>query len=492
MAKLSGILEYSMGNFLCLRGFASFKLLNAISEPNPEVQRELIEKHKEDIARFLNHGDYRFFPEVILSLSLTDGKNDIDLVNSFHDALRSGKTWNKRIGNFNFNISQNVTKHELNRGSAFSPFDRIKIAHIRFDEKKQKIARIDGNHRLSAADEIKDDFIAPYCLLLFRSPSENEQYSRAIFHNINAKQIPLNLEENLKVILGDPNVFIDEKLKKDESFGWKYYLSRETLKKVRFSDYPFVQALIRGSECTFLLEEFGALLQFGLLSETEDSSEQFIAHLPAIEAALMEAQLHSVPQNMAVAGAISFYKLTDAQKYAQFIPWIKKNCIADAPNIHMMDLIGIFDKVYENMPRSVFMSMQFCNETEDTYQAVKDVKDALKAKDNIDLEIIRVDEHTDGYSDEIYHRIVEGIRSSSLVIADLSYGNRNVHHEIGYAQGLGKKVLLLYHIRAGVDPKSEIGSNISMHDQLRFSNRTELRARLLKKIRQYFGVEREE
>ena len=50
MVKLSGILEYSMGGFLCLRGFASFKMLSAISEPNPEVQRDLIAQHQGEMA----------------------------------------------------------------------------------------------------------------------------------------------------------------------------------------------------------------------------------------------------------------------------------------------------------------------------------------------------------------------------------------------------------------------------------------------------------
>lgn len=46
MIKLSGILEYSMGGFLCLRGFALYKMLSAISKPNAEVQRGLINEHK--------------------------------------------------------------------------------------------------------------------------------------------------------------------------------------------------------------------------------------------------------------------------------------------------------------------------------------------------------------------------------------------------------------------------------------------------------------
>ena len=47
--------------------------------------------------------------------------------------------------------------------------------------------------------------------------------------------------------------------------------------------------------------------------------------------------------------------------------------------------------------------------------------------------LIKVDEHHDGYSDDIYGRIVDGIKKASLVVADLSYGNRNVHYEIGLA-----------------------------------------------------------
>lgn len=66
--RLSGILDFSMGNFLCVRGFASFKKLSEISERNPDIQRNLIEKHKGEMATFLNRGEYRFFPEVILSV----------------------------------------------------------------------------------------------------------------------------------------------------------------------------------------------------------------------------------------------------------------------------------------------------------------------------------------------------------------------------------------------------------------------------------------
>jgi hypothetical protein len=488
MIKLSGILQYSMGGFLCLRGFASFKMLSAISEPNPEIQRKLIEEHKGEMADFLNAGEYKFFPELILSLNLTDGKSDFDELASFHTNLQNGQTWNKSIGKVHFSVSQNKTKNVLGSYDLYPRIDCINIAHIKFDEKIIRLTRIDGNHRLSAADDVLYDFSVPFCLLLFRNVQENEQYSRAIFHNINAKQIPLSLEENLKVILESPDVFTDDKLKLDPSFGWKYYLSRKVLKNTDFTQYPSINSLIRGYECTYLLEEFDALIKVGLLDEDEKSVDTLINEFPSIELALQEANMKSLPHNLAVIGALTYYKLTDAAKQEQFVKWVVTNNISEAPGIHTEDLIEIFDKVYDSMPKSVFMSMQFSPETEDTFQTVKDVQAILKREDGIDFRIIKVDEHKDGYSAEIYHRIVDGIAEASLVIADLSYGNKNVHHEIGYAQGLNKKVLLLYKLREGIDPKNEIGSNISMHDQVRYKNQTELRPMLLKRIRHFFGI----
>ena len=456
MVKLSGILEYSMGGFLCLRGFASFKMLSAISEPNPEVQRDLIAQHQGEMAEFLNGGEYRFFPEVILSLNLTDGRSEFDKIDLFHSELRSGQTWNKSIGGFQISISQNVTKNVVNAFDPSPRLDRINIVHLKFDEKEHRITRIDGNHRLSAAASVREDFAVPFCLLLFQNPEENGQYSRAIFHNINAKQVPLNLEENLKVILESDGVFSDEKLKTDPSFGWPYYLARKISQQENFEEYPFINLLIRGIKYTYLLQVCQLLIENQTLPRADEAVNSFREQLPQIEAALQEAQLHVIPNNLAVIGQ-------------------RQMCIRD--------------RIYENRPKSIFVSMQFSVETADTYQTIEDVKATLKRENGLDIKLIRVDKHHDGYSDEIYHRIINGIKESSLVIADLSFGNKNVHHEIGYAQGLAKKVLLLYKTRDGVPANFEIGSNISMHDQVRFQNQVELRPVLLRKIREFFGIE---
>lgn len=65
----------------------------------------------------------------------------------------------------------------------------------------------------------------------------------------------------------------------------------------------------------------------------------------------------------------------------------------------MEDLLQIFDKLHDNMPKSVFMSMQFSPETEDTFQTITGVRDILRREDGIEFNIIKVDEHKYGYSD---------------------------------------------------------------------------------------------
>lgn len=51
--KLNGMLTKIMDNYLCLRGIASIKELARISEINPDIQRDLLEDHKDEMKDFL-------------------------------------------------------------------------------------------------------------------------------------------------------------------------------------------------------------------------------------------------------------------------------------------------------------------------------------------------------------------------------------------------------------------------------------------------------
>ncbi len=69
--KLKGVLDFSLGNFLCLRGFAPMGDLYDLSEPDPGFQRDLLVEHEAEMLTFLRDGEFLFFPEVILATLLT-------------------------------------------------------------------------------------------------------------------------------------------------------------------------------------------------------------------------------------------------------------------------------------------------------------------------------------------------------------------------------------------------------------------------------------
>lgn len=435
MVKLSGILEYSMGSYLCLRGFASYKLLSNISQPNPAVQRNLIEEHKGEMAEFLNKGEYRFFPEVILSLNLTDGKTDYDLLEDMHSMLRDGKTWNKNVNGFRFSVSQNKTKNTIGQYSPNPIIERINIAHISFDDNKHLITRIDGNHRLSAAEDVENDFNTPFCLLLFRNPQENEHYSRAIFHNINAKQIPLMLEENLKVILTSPEVFSDSKLINDPSFGWNYYLSRKLIKQIDFLYFPHIFAFIRDEIYSFFVELFGYLIQNRSIEENDDAVNKVKSELTKIEQALVESKIAGTTKNVAVIGALAYYKITNLSKYRGFLSWVKKNNIGNVDKLHISDVINLYDEIYAHAPRKVFIARWYPSEAdghEELTKAESRIRVMKEVADELNLDLTDLGTRETGTFD-IRDVMYRDIKECDLFIADLTGARHNVMIEVGYA-----------------------------------------------------------
>ena len=208
--------------------------------------------------------------------------------------------------------------------------DKNKIAHISFDESKYKLNRIDGNHRLSAADKVVQEFKIPFCIIFCRNAAEENQYSRAIFHNINAKQIPLNLEQNLKVILESDQVFSDSKLV--ASFGMEYYLARKALGSIDLSYFPTIRTYIENEKCSFFVELYKLLIKNGLVAEDENAVETIRAQMYAVETALSESNIVAVTTNIAVIGALAYYKITNPSKYRGFLSWIKKNNIGNVKN----------------------------------------------------------------------------------------------------------------------------------------------------------------
>lgn len=421
MAKLSGILKFSMGGFLCLRGFAKFKELSRISEPNPDVQRDLMKDHQWEMVDFLNKGEYRFFPEVVLSVSLAT-ENNFREVEEFFSCVYNQKAWKgKNLGIYTISI--------FHHGVG----DKNVIAHISFDETYVKLNRIDGNHRLSAAELVDIDFDVPFCLILNRSLDEESRYSRAIFYNINAKQKSLQLEENLKVILDSPETFTDSRLIEDPTFGWKYYLARKTLQTIDFTYFPAVNSYICNSKYSFFVDLYGFLIESDKIEKADIEVDNMKARIVDIEKVLVESEITATTTNIAVIGTLAYYRLTDSFKYRNFLSWVKRNNIGNVDKLHMEDVIRLYDEIAEHIPKKVFLARWYPSENDPEFtksvHRINAVKEVVK---ELNLELTDLGTQDTGTFD-IRKMMYSDIRNCDIFIADLTGARHNVMVEVGYA-----------------------------------------------------------
>lgn len=80
------------------------------------------------------------------------------------------------------------------------------------------------------------------------------------------------------------------------------------------------------------------------------------------------------------------------------------------------------------------------------------------------------------------------------MIADLTFGNKNVYQELGYLMGLNRGkgfrqhnfMLLVKEGKTNTD--QEIGFNLRVHQQLRFKNENDLRKKLLNSLEIYYNL----
>lgn len=89
-------------------------------------------------------------------------------------------------------------------------------------------------------------------------------------------------------------------------------------------------------------------------------------------------------------------------------------------------------------PRQVFVIMSFSKDPalEDVYDTFKTACDAFR------FQAFKVDEHIDPAQKRIVPEIVDSIEQSAFVIADVSEPKPNVYYELGWAQALGKPVIV--------------------------------------------------
>jgi len=420
--KLTGIISTIMSDFLCLRGVASIRQLADNSQSWLDVQRTLMQDHREKIAEFLKKGNYKFFPEVILTLNLEE--NDSQKFLDFKEAVLSpGRgVHRQKIGNSLINIS--VDWKPLVDGE----HKKIKIANLELGE-SSKLYRIDGNHRLAAANDAKTDDMVAFCVLLFENEEKEKQCARAIFHHINANQRPLKSEENLRVIIDGKDIYKDEELLK---FGNAYKLTREITSSENFDNLPKINKLIKHDKYTFFVDLFEWLEKETTFFNEGDEIRRIREQLTSIEMVFRETEIIAENNNVSVLGALAYYKLTDEDKFKHFIQWVKRNHINEAEKVSMSDIVNIYNKIYENRPEKVFLARWYPADGEEKQKAdarLAIISEVVKEL-GLDLEDMGTKE---GGTFDIRSVMYNKIRESDIFIADLTGARHNVMVEVGYA-----------------------------------------------------------
>lgn len=182
-----------------------------------------------------------------------------------------------------------------------------------------------------------------------------------------------------------------------------------------------------------------------MIEDKPECVDVIIQKLSDINTALRESGIANVTENIAVLGAMTFFKLQDQAKYRSFINWVQKNNIGIADKLHINDVISIYDSVYAHTPKRVFLARwypdrePYLSKAEGRLAVIKRI-----VEQDFGLELIDLGTKGGGtYS--IRDLMYREIEASDIFIADLTSNRHNVMVEVEYAiNNVGLERMLLY------------------------------------------------
>ncbi|WIM04673.1 MAG: hypothetical protein OHM77_08155 [Candidatus Nitricoxidivorans perseverans] len=100
-----------------------------------------------------------------------------------------------------------------------------------------------------------------------------------------------------------------------------------------------------------------------------------------------------------------------------------------------------------------------------------------------------------GHSYTIADEILQVVDGCGLLIADLTQGNKNVYHEVGFLMGLNQgqaapqdNFILLADAKQMQNNDAAIGFNLRHWQQLRFDDPLDLKNKLVSALEQHFEL----
>lgn len=466
--QIEGIFDTQvLGTFSIIRGFASLQDLADISvpvlmEPPGEDglvrghQRQLDDQHAEDIRRYFEEGDQRFIPEIILSVraAFVPEMDGLKQLGVSYDA--GGLTVARK------HKTKSIQVHTI----------KVRRANLAQLKQEERIRRIDGNHRLAKASELRpvagqeNRYKVPFCLLLLGEPGNpaNDYTEALIFHTINSTAKPLDGEQALQLILGQDPAYT---MPSHQEFNYDpaLHFTRLLDEKLRGLPEP-ARTRLGGRSLSRLSVAAKELLRcYPAKADTLDVLEGYAKE---ITAALLDicTQLHTDFPDLCAADyfielathvwmrsdpeAPHAERLTLTRDYLRDIAkWMGVDGLRGLNTEEPLgrQLTEVYDAVRSRVPTKVFLARWYPGDADgDQKTRAGNRLNILKHLVETDLGLELVDMGTqEGGTYLIHPKMYDAIASSEIVIVDLTGLRPNVMIELGFALShLGTKRLLLF------------------------------------------------
>lgn len=500
MIVLRGLLENVLGNYPCIRGYATLGDLAKISQTDVAFQRDINSEHKEDITNFYEKGKNVFFSEIILALNIDNGA-----VNFNHDAMSQDILFkNPDIKGAMIELTANQSK--LMDQNTDNPKILRNVAlrlDTEFSLQTKPFVRIDGNHRLQAAEDANEanlEKMCPFCIILFSYGVHVDQSDQntvidelnkvqqsIIFHNINSKGLSLTSEETLKGIF-EASGYDDGDLKID--MGWEYVLARKVHSSLRFDHIQDIQKVFRDKERSTLVELIKFLNEEELIEPEQESLALFNSCIASANQIYRDNS--NLSDDKTIFIAIFYYIYREFKSYPErssstnlkiayaFVNWLIHNHMCNAVLEHPKEIVKIYNNLHDNEVK-IFMAAPYYDTSiiaDYNYALDMSVKDIKASNPHINLTNYTVMTNNSP-THNIVVDIFKKIDNCEVFIADITNNNANVLYEYGYAKGRNKPSILLLN----TDKKNEeVKSDYGLDLRFEFSGHVGLKSNLKEQL----------
>lgn len=440
--KLTGIIEDVFRGVTIFRGYATLKTLARLSS-STSYQRDKDPDRIDAIKDYISNSSYVFYPELILGWQLDNP-----------DAIRVIKE-EEKTNNISLNKGIKIKKTKFKfKSLSFGEEPKTKVVTIEIPNTFNETIfnRIDGNHRLSVVDKIKEETgtydteicnqIAPFSLIIQNKSNDANKFESAYFYLINSKAKALTTEENLKAI-----------------FNAEHFTNSEKKELLSIESDTVIDAIGKCAEKLSLLNLCvinnifdGCIysLSYYICREFETPNvETIVSAISYINDEYYHCE--SPDYTDSYIYALIKARVINHKLYDRFKKWTLSHHLENKKGISSKTLWTMFDTII-NSELKVFIAMPYFKKhdgnepDEDLMNDYRDIYkrcfDSITVETGIPIHMFPIMNDA-GLSEDMIDNIMNEIENCDIFIADITNSNPNVLYELGRAHALKKNCIIV-------------------------------------------------